>query len=226
MEFLIRLYKPSWMAQLMTSSGPKINLRTAIALSKFELENWSKTQNVGYWTGYQRFKFQFHIQISKFWQVRNLRLPFHYLPKFTFCHICWFNGLSVCLSVCPSLYKITDNSRTLWDIFPKISPQVAAPSLFLSRSKVKGQGHEVTAKVKIRNHRKSVNFWATAKFKKKHNVVLLKAHLYDIIKFRYPFRFKRSPEVENRKCEIAISIFVSFQYSSNLIAYLETTCPI
>ena len=61
---------------------------------------------------------------------------------------------------------------------------------------------------------------------KKHNVVLLNVHLYDIINFRYHFRFKRSPEVENRKCEIAISIFVSFQHSSNLIAYLETTCRI
>ena len=52
-----------------------------------------------------------------------------------------------------------------------------------------------------------------------HNVVLIKAHLYHNINFRYYFRFKRSPEVENRKCEIAISIFVSFQHSSNLIAF-------
>ena len=85
------------------------------------------------------------------------------------------------------------------------------------RSKVK-----VTAKVKIRNRRNSFNILARAKFKKK-NEVLLKANLYDLINFQYHFRFKRSPEVENRKCEIAISIFVSFQHSSNLIAYLETT---
>ena len=149
-----------------------------------------------------------------------------YLPKFTFWQECWFNGLSVCLSVCPSIYKITDNSRTLWDIFTKISPQMylGCGSIAISfqgqRSKVK-----VTAKVKIRNRCNSFNFWATANLKN-HNVVLLKVHLYDIINFRYHFRFKRSPEVENRKCEIAISIFVSFQHSSNLIAYLETTCRI
>ena len=144
--------------------------------------------------------------------VDVFRSPFyrHYLPKFTFWQVCWFNGLSVFLSVCPFLYKITDNSRTLWDTFTKISPQMylgCSSMLFLF--KVKGQGHEVTAKVKTRNRCNSVNFWATAKFKN-HNVVLLKAHLYDIINFRYHFRFKRSPEVENRKCEIAISIFSQF----------------
>ena len=66
-------------------SQSRSKLWTAIALSKFELEKRSKAQNVGNWTGYQKFKFQFHIQISKFWQVRNLWLPFH---------------LFVCLSVC------------------------------------------------------------------------------------------------------------------------------
>ena len=59
-------------------SQNKSKLWTTIALSKFELEKRSTAQNVANWTGYQKFKFQFHIQISKFWQVRNLRLPFHF----------------------------------------------------------------------------------------------------------------------------------------------------
>ena len=58
-------------------SRNKSKLWTAIAMSKYELEKRSKAHNVGNWTGYQKFKFQIHIQISKFWQVRNLRLPFH-----------------------------------------------------------------------------------------------------------------------------------------------------
>ena len=60
-------------------SQNKSKLWTTIAVSKFELEKRSKAQNVANWNGYQKFKFQFHIQISKFWQVRNLRLPFHFL---------------------------------------------------------------------------------------------------------------------------------------------------
>ena len=60
-------------------SQNKSKLWTTIALSKFELEKRSTAQNVPNWTGYQKFKFQFHIQISKFWQVSNLRLPFHSL---------------------------------------------------------------------------------------------------------------------------------------------------
>ena len=154
-----------------------------------------------------------------------------YLPKFTFWQVCWFKGLSVCL-----FDRLFIRSWITLEPFEISSPKlvhrcilVAAPSLLLLilRSKVKGQGHEVNAKVKIRNRRNSVHFLATAKFEKKtHNVVLLKAHLYDIINFRYHFRFKRSPEVENRKYKITISIFVSFQHSSNLIAYLETTCQI
>ena len=63
-------------------SQNKSKLWTTIALSKFELEKRSTAQNVANWTGYQKFKFQFHIQISKFWQVSNLRLPFHYCCHF------------------------------------------------------------------------------------------------------------------------------------------------
>ena len=58
-------------------SQNKSKLWTTIALSKFELEKRSTAQNVANWTGYQKFKFQFHIQINKFWQVSNLRLPCH-----------------------------------------------------------------------------------------------------------------------------------------------------
>ena len=152
-----------------------------------------------------------------------------YLPKFTFWQECWFNGLSVCLILCPGLYKITDNSRTLWDIFTKISQQMylGCSSIVISfqgqRSKVKVTRSPQRSKLEIAV---TPLIFELQQNLKNHNVVLLKAHLYAIINFRYHFRFKRSPEVENRKCEIAISIFVSFQYSSNLIAYLETTCQI
>ena len=83
-----------------------------------------------------------------------------------FIFLCWFNGLSVCLFV-----RLFIRSRITLEPFQIFSPKlvhrcilVPAPSLFLF--KVKGQGHEVTAKVKIRNRSNSVNFWATAKFKK------------------------------------------------------------
>ena len=40
----------------------------------------------------QYFSYHYHHYnehyISKFWQVHNLRLPFHYLPKFTFGQVC------------------------------------------------------------------------------------------------------------------------------------------
>ena len=48
--------------------------------------------------------------ISKFWQVRNLRLPFHYLPKFTFWQVCSL-VVFVCLSVC--LFVCTEISQNL-----------------------------------------------------------------------------------------------------------------
>ena len=58
-------------------------------------------------------------------------------------HFGKYVGLTVCLSVCLSLHKITDNSRTLWDIPIKISPQMylGCSSIAMSfqgqRSKVK-----------------------------------------------------------------------------------------
>ena len=163
------------------------------------------------------------------WQVRSCICSPWLVITCQNLQVCWFNGLSVCLSVCLSLYKITDNSRTLWDIFTKISPQMylgcSSIASSFSRSKVKGQGHEVTAKSKLEIVLTPLIFGLQQNLKN-HNVVLLKAHLYNIINFRYHFRFKRSPEVENRKCKIAISIFGSFQHSSNLIAYLETTYQI
>ena len=78
----------------------------------------------------------------------------------------------ICLSVCPFV-RLLIRSRITLEPFEISSPKsvhrcilVAAPSLFLF--KVKGQrsrsrGHR---KVKIRNLRNSVNFLATAKFKK------------------------------------------------------------
>ena len=70
-------------------SQNKSKLWTTIAMSKFELEKRSTAQNVANWTGYQKFKFQFHIQISKFWQVSNLRLPFHCSCYTMYLMRCW-----------------------------------------------------------------------------------------------------------------------------------------
>ena len=79
-------------------------------------------------------------------------------------HFGKYVGLMVCLFV-----RLFVRSRITLEPFEISSPKlvhrcilVAAPSLFLF--KVKGQGHEVIAKVKIRNRRNSVNFLATAKF--------------------------------------------------------------
>ena len=51
----------------------------------------------------QYFSYHYHHYnehyISKFWQVRNLRLPFHYLPKLPFWQACWL-VVFVCLFVC------------------------------------------------------------------------------------------------------------------------------
>ena len=104
--------------------SPKIG-QNFVALSKFELEKRSKAQNVGNWTGYQKIKFQFHIQISKFWQVRNLRLPFHlYIYKsnihsaYSVDHVCSvavmlylvkFCCCCVCMCVCATLFSINLN---------------------------------------------------------------------------------------------------------------------
>ena len=63
---------------------------------------------------------------------------------------------------------------------------VAAPSLFLF--KVKGQGHEVNAKVRLEIAVTRLIFEIQQNLKN-HNVVLLKAHLHNIINFRYHFRF-------------------------------------
>ena len=124
-----------------------------------------------------------------------------YLPKVTFWQVCWFNGLSVC----PSLYKITDNSRNLWDIFTKISQQM---SLGCSSIAFSFQGQ--TSKVKVtRSLQKSKLEIAVTPLifelqqnLKNHNVVLLKSHHYDIINFRYHFRFKRSSEVETGNAKL------------------------
>ena len=93
----------------------------------------------------QHFSYHYHHYsqhcISKFWQVRNLRLPFHYLPKFTFWQVCslvvfvtcqnlilasMFVGrvcLSVCLFVC------------LYGNFTKSQKRLSQSSLNLVTSK-------------------------------------------------------------------------------------------
>ena len=126
----------------VTRSQNKSKLWTIIALSKFQLKKRSTAQNVTNWTGYQKFKFQFHIQISKFWQVRNLRLPFHYLPKFLWnfasmfvwrfvClllakiwQVCSFDRLSVCLFVCLFVRNFFDTGHSFWYIFTKLDPSM------------------------------------------------------------------------------------------------------
>ena len=63
----------------------------------------------------------YHHQIGhhfwKFWQVRNLRLPFHYLPKFRRnLQVCSSDGLFVCLFVC----NVNDTGRTVQAINTKL----------------------------------------------------------------------------------------------------------
>ena len=105
-------------------SQNKSKLWTTIALSKFELEKRSTAQNVANWTGYQKFKFQFHIQISKFWQVSNLRLPFHLFVTcqnfFEILQVCSSDGLCVCLFVCPHGPCGHDTGRTVSPIITKL----------------------------------------------------------------------------------------------------------
>ena len=95
----------------------------------------------------QYFSYHHHYNnehyISKFWQVRNLRLPFHYLPKFTFWQVCslvvfvtcqnlilasMFVGrvcLSVCLFVCLFVRKFHKISRTNHPIITRIGQKQA-----------------------------------------------------------------------------------------------------
>ena len=71
----------------------------------------------------QYFNYHYHHyndhHISKFWQVRNLRLPFHYLPKFSI-----FASMFVCLFVCLSVRFVKHNSWTLWHIITKLGPHM------------------------------------------------------------------------------------------------------
>ena len=144
-----------------------------------------------------------------------------YFGKYVALTVC----LSVCLFVCPSLYKITDNSRILSDIFTKISPQMylGCSSIAISfqgqRSTVK-----VTAKVKIRNRCNSDNFWATAKFKKPWCSTPPGQSLWHHAGITSGLKDRLRSKTGNAKLQFLF--FVSFQHSSNLIAYLETTCQL
>ena len=72
----------------------------------------------------QHFSYHYHHYnqrcISKFWQVRNLRLPFHYLPKFDFGKYVRWSCLSVCLCVCLFVRKFHKISRTAQSIITKL----------------------------------------------------------------------------------------------------------
>ena len=107
----------------------------------------------------QHFSYHYHHYnqrcISKFWQVRNLRLPFHYLPKFTFWQVCWLvvfvtcqnfqfwqvcssDGLFVCVCVCLSVRNFFDTGHSFLYIFTKLNPcmypcHVTMPTVFLGQ---------------------------------------------------------------------------------------------
>ena len=64
--------------------------------------------------------------------------------------------------------------------------------LWVLRSKVKGQGHDISRNVQIKNN-KNWHISVILKLEqnlKDHNVELIKAYLHVIINFRYNFRFK------------------------------------
>ena len=88
-------------------SQNKSKLWTTKALPKFELEKQSTN-----WTGYQKFKFQFHIQISKFWQVSNLRLPFHLFIK-CLCPYLWY---SCSCGIASGTVKSVSHESMYWDL--------------------------------------------------------------------------------------------------------------
>ena len=139
-------------------SQNRSKLWTAIALSKFELEKRSNAQNVGNWTGYQKFKFQFHIQISKFWQVRNLRLPFHLFvtcQNYHFGKYVRWSCLFVCLSVCLygsftlSQERVSQSSPNLvtskhWSMIPASSLDKVVGQKTRSRGQKVGQTLKVS----------------------------------------------------------------------------------
>ena len=66
--------------------------------------------------------------------------------------------------------------------------------LWVSRSKVKGQGHDISrnAQMKITKTGISQAIFRLEQNLNYHNVVLLKAYLHGIINFRYNYRFKSS----------------------------------
>ena len=58
---------------------------------------------------------------------------------------------------------------------------------WVSRSKVKGQGHDISRNAQIKNAKKpgiSQSIFKLEQNLKNHNVVLLKAYLHDVINFR------------------------------------------
>ena len=81
---------------------------------QFSFWNVSRKVDYQYHLWYHLWYHQYHLwyfnyhyhhynkhYLTNYWQLRNLWLPFHYLPKFRRnLQVCSFNGLSVCLSVC------------------------------------------------------------------------------------------------------------------------------
>ena len=77
-------------------------------LSKYIISKSSSLSSSAAAAASSSFASSFALQ---FWQVRNLWLPFHYLPKFYFWQVCWSVCLFVCLSVC--LFVCTDVTQYL-----------------------------------------------------------------------------------------------------------------
>ena len=87
----------------------------------------------------QYFSYHYHHynehHISKFWQVRNLRLPFHYLPKFSIL-ASMFVWRFACVFV--SVRNFFDTGHSFWYIFTKLDPSmylshVTMPIVFLGQ---------------------------------------------------------------------------------------------
>ena len=124
---------------------------------------------------------QFHIDIRKFWQVRNLRLPFH---------------LSVCLFVC----NVNDTGRTVQAINTKLGTCMYLGS---------GYGcivfgvHDVIDDVIRSKNRSNFEIAITPSIfelecrTKSQKIGNGMAYLGVGLNFRYNFRFKRSPWPQN-----------------------------
>ena len=92
------------MALVMTSSCHDFETKMTVTYSIFGVSTRNKKCNIGYLSGHvsMALKFRVDIWVSKFWQVCNLRLPFH---------------LFICLLFVREFHK---NSRTSQPLLTKL----------------------------------------------------------------------------------------------------------